>query len=228
MTQKQKKLNKSARIWSTLVAILMIIGIALIVAKPAEKHLVLHNQRQTLSNVTPKKIKRNQKAKGMFDYSKVQPMSLKQSLKEAGSQDAKPIGALAIPAVNLHLPICKGLSDASMSTGGGTMRPDQKMGQGNYPLAGHYMTSKGILFSPLENTQIGQKVYLTNLKNVYIYQIYSKRVVKPTAVYLVKNTKKRIVTLITCADGGKNRWAIRGRLIAIQKANKQNTKIFRI
>ena len=54
-------------------------------------------------------------------------------------------GAIAIPKVNLYLPILLGLSDDSLSTGAGTMRKNQVMGQGNYPLAGHYMTAKGVL-----------------------------------------------------------------------------------
>ena len=41
-------------------------------------------------------------------------------------------------------------------------------------------------------------------------------------------TKKNIVTLITCADGGKNRWAIRGNLIKTEKANNNNLKVFKL
>lgn len=115
-----------------------------------------------------------------------------------------------------------------MSTGAGTMREDQVMGKGNYPLAGHYMTAKGVLFSPIEDTKIGQKVYLTDLKKVYVYRIYMKRVVDPTAVWLVNNTKSNIVTLITCADGGINRWAVRGKLIQTKKATTKNLSVFKL
>ena len=44
--------------------------------------------------------------------------------------------------------------------------------------------------------------------SVYVYRIYMKKIVDPSAVWLVNNTPQNIVTLITCADGGKNRWAI--------------------
>ena len=74
-----------------------------------------------------------------------------------------------------------GMSDDAMTTGGGTMRPDQKMGKGNYPLAGHYMTTKGILFSPLEDVKKGELVYLTNMKRVFTYKIYMKKKVNPYA-----------------------------------------------
>ena len=65
------------------------------------------------------------------------------------------------------------------------------------PLAGHYMTNNGALFSPLENTQIGQNIYITDLNHTYTYKIYSKKIVDLHDVYLVNNTKKPIITLIT-------------------------------
>lgn len=55
-----------------------------------------------------------------------------------------------------------------------------------------------------------------------------KKIVNPYAVYLVKNTKKPIVTLITCADGGANRWAIRGRLVKKVAAKAKNLKVFNL
>ena len=90
------------------------------------------------------------------------------------------------------------------------------------------MTAKGILFSPLEDVKKGQRIYLTNLKKIYIYRIYMKNIVDPSAVWLVNNTKKNIVTLITCADGGTNRWAIRGNLIKTEKATEENLKVFKL
>ena len=55
-----------------------------------------------------------------------------------------------------------------------------------------------------------------------------KKVVDPTAVWLVDNTKQNIVTLITCADGGVNRWAIRGKLIAEKPATDRNLQVFKL
>lgn len=164
----------------------------------------------------------------MFDYSKVQDIDIAKVTRSRVKNTANAIGAIAIPKVNLYLPILLGLSDDSLSTGAGTMREDQVMGKGNYPLAGHYMTAKGVLFSPIEDTKIGQKVYLTDLKKVYVYRIYMKRVVDPTAVWLVNNTKSNIVTLITCADGGINRWAVRGKLIQTKKATTKNLSVFKL
>ena len=91
-----------------------------------------------------------------------------------------------------------------------------KMGKGNYALAGHNMSNLGpkVLFSPLYyRAKVGQKIYVTDMKRVYIYQITSKRFVSKYRVDLVKNTHKRQITLITCDATGANRLAVRGKYI---------------
>lgn len=226
MAKKNTHTNFKVIIVRVVAILLLVVGLALIFNRQIRNQIVTHNQRQAMTTLTRKRIKQNQKQKGMFDFSKVKEVDFGQVVKAARQNNAKAIGALAIPDVNMHLPILLGMSDDAMATGGGTMRRNQKMGKGNYALAGHYMTNKGILFSPLEDTKKGELVYLTDLKRIYVYRIYMKKIVNPYAVYLVNNTKKPIVTLITCADGGANRWAVRGRLIKAETASKQNIKVF--
>lgn len=223
---EKKKHDVKRIVIRVLAVILLIVGLALVFNKQIRNVMVSQNQTRAMTSLTRSKIEQNEKKKGMFDFKKIKEVDLSQVAKTRTQNGAHVIGAIAIPDVNMHLPICLGMSDAAMTTGGGTMRADQKMGQGNYPLAGHYMTAKGILFSPLEDTKKGQKIYLTDLKKVYVYKIYMKKVVSPYAVYLVNNTKKKIVTLITCADGGVNRWAVRGSLVKTEKATNKNTKVF--
>ena len=211
MSNNDKKKNKTPKkvIWLRVTAIiLLIIGLGMIFNAQIRDYMVSQNQTSTLKKLDRESIKKSENKKGMFDYSKVQEIDFSQVTKSRVKNTADAIGALAIPSVKMYLPIMKGLSNDAMSTGGGTMRADQVMGKGNYPLAGHYMTANGILFSPLENTKVGEKVYITNLDKIYVYKIYMKKKVDPTAVWLVNNTKKNIITLITCADGGVNRWAV--------------------
>lgn len=228
MAEKKKKRNVRLIVTRVLAVILLLIGLALIFNKQIRNVLITQNQNSAMTQVTRKKVEQNQKKKGMFDFKKVKSVGFNQVAKSRNQKNVHVIGAIAIPDVNMHLPICLGMSDDAMATGGGTMRPDQKMGKGNYPLAGHYMTSKGILFSPLEDVKKGNMIYLTDMKKVYVYKTYMKKKVNPYAVYLVNNTKKPIVTLITCADGGANRWAIRGNLIKTEKTNSNNVKVFNL
>lgn len=228
MAKNKKKTNISTILIRIAAVILLIVGIVLIFNKQIRNQLVQQNQSQALTSLTAKKVEKNQKKKGMFDYSKVKEIDFAQVTRAKVKNTSDAIGALAIPDVNMYLPVMLGLSDDAMATGGGTMRADQKMGKGNYPLAGHYMTSKGILFSPLEDTKKGQLIYLTNLKKIYVYKIYMKKKVSPYAVWLVNNTKKPVVTLITCADGGVNRWAVRGNLVKTEKATSKNLQVFKL
>ena len=227
MAKKKRRINVNTIVIRILAIILLIIGIALIFNKQIGNQIIHHNQTSTLSGLTRKQIKQNQHKKGMYNFTKVKSMGIAQAARSQIKQTSGAIGALAIPDVNMCLPVMLGMSNDALSTGGGTMRANQIMGKGNYPLAGHYMTTKGILFSPLEDVKTGEFIYLTDLKHVYVYQIYMKKIVDPAAVWLVNNTKKNIVTLITCADGGANRWAIRGKLIKTVKANNENLRIFK-
>lgn len=225
--QKQKTPKKV--IWMRVIAaILLVVGIALIFSNQIRDYMVQQNQAAALKQLKKADIEKNEKKKGMFDFSKVDEIDFGQVTKARVKNTSDAIGALAVPGVKMYLPIMKGLSNDAMSTGGGTMRADQVMGQGNYPLAGHYMTQNGVLFSPLEKAKVGQKVYLTNLNKIYVYKIYMKKKVDPTAVWLVNNTKQKIVTLITCADGGINRWAVRGKLVKTEKATDKNLQVFKL
>lgn len=74
------------------------------------------------------------------------------------------IGKIAVPAVGLKLPIFEGINDNNLLRGAGTMKENEKMGEGNYALAGHHMNNPDILFSPLAKAQVGELVYLTDGK----------------------------------------------------------------
>ncbi|GEO58653.1 class A sortase [Companilactobacillus bobalius] len=218
-------MKKFFSIFGTILVLL--IALALIFNQPIKEYAVKQISNHNLSSLTADKVKANQKKKGQFDFNKVKPISAGQVAKAAVNNDAAVIGKMSVPSVNLRLPIVVGLSDNALSTGGGTMKEDEKMGKNNYALAGHYMTNKGALFSPLENAQIGDLAYITDMKRVYTYKIYYKKIVPPTAVYLLDDVKgQNILTLITCADGGTNRWALQGSLVRNEPANKATLAVF--
>lgn len=220
-----KKMKKFFSIFGTILVLL--VALALIFNQPIKEYAVKQISNRNLNSLTADKVKSNKKKKGQFDFNKVKPISATQVAKAAVNNDAAVIGKMAVPSVNLRLPIVVGLSDNALSTGGGTMKEDEKMGKSNYALAGHYMTNKGALFSPLENAQIGDLAYITDMKRVYTYKIYYKKIVPPTAVYLLDDVKgQNILTLITCADGGTNRWALQGSLVRNEPANKATLAVF--
>ena len=60
-------------------------------------------------------------------------------LHNGDAQKLPVIGGIAIPEVEINLPIFKGLDNVNLFYGAGTMKPDQRMGEGNYSLASHHI-----------------------------------------------------------------------------------------
>ncbi len=125
-----KKMKKFFSIFGTILVLL--IALALIFNQPIKEYAVKQISNHNLSSLTADKVKANQKKKGQFDFNKVKPISASQVAKAAVNNDAAVIGKMSVPSVNLRLPIVVGLSDNALSTGGGTMKEDEKMGKNNY------------------------------------------------------------------------------------------------
>jgi LPXTG-site transpeptidase (sortase) family protein len=122
-----------------------------------------------------------------FDFQTVNEMSPEGVLKAKLSNKRLPIiGGIAIPKVSHNLLIFKGVSNESLLWGAGTMFEIQKVGAGNYGLASHRAYEPDLLFSPLEKVEHGDKVYLTDLLNIYEYTVNFKQKVAPTKTELLK------------------------------------------
>ncbi len=91
-----------------------------------------------------------------------------------------------MPKSGIHLPIAKELLTRLLALAAGSMRSDQKMGDGNYPLAGHHMVRKDILFSPLYfKTRVGDTIYTTDMKKVYTFKVYRREFIAATRIDVV-------------------------------------------
>lgn len=213
----------SNRLINGFLAILLVIGLALVFINPIRNQLVkIMAHRQT--DVTAAQIKKNQHKKANFDFNKVASLNTKQILKAAVSDDVIVLGKVALPSVKMALPVMKGVSEDTMAQGGGTMKPDQQMGAANnYALAGHSFQN---IFLPLENVRVGDKIYLTDMEKVYTYKVDYKASISPYDVQVIDDVPgRKMVTLITC-DKTIRRWCIQGELIKTQKATKTTLAVF--
>jgi len=95
------------------------------------------------------------------------------------------------------------------------MKSNQQMGERNYALASHSAKDKTILFSPLEFISLKEKIYVTDLKNIYIYQVSLKEKVDPSKVEVIDDIpNKEMITLVTCGDlAAVTRVIVQGTLI---------------
>ena len=141
------------------------------------------------------------------------------------------IGKIAMPSVGLKLPIFEGLNNEDLVRGAGTMKQGEQMGaEGNYALAGHHMKDAKLLFGPLADAKLGDKIYVTDEKKVYVYTTTVKTVVNKSEVqYIYDEPGKKMITLVTCAsgdDGEVDRTIIQGELAEVLDATKENLKYF--
>ena len=219
--QPQFKINWRAIIYGLLV----IIALGLIFNQPL-KRLLIHSYQPTISRQA---IKKAQQKKATYEFNQVKELTLGNvAAARAQAKSIPIIGEISIPSDGINLPIAKGISNANLAFAAGTFRPDMKMGRGNYALAGHNMDNLGrnVLFSPLYyKAKVGQQIYLTDLKKVYVYRITQKKFVSKYRVDLVKNTRQKMITLITCDATGTNRLMVRGKFIKAMKYKQAPQKV---
>ena len=203
-TAKKKALRELLR--KVLFVIIILVSLALIFnAKIRDMLIVWNTNKYQVSQVSKEAIEDNQKTEGNFDFTSVKSVSSEAVLSSQWEKQKLPvIGGIAIPELEINLPIFKGLDNTNLLYGAGTMKPDQKMGEGNYSLASHHVfqgeNAGQLLFSPLANAKQGMKIYLTDKEKVYTYEITEVKKVTPDRVDEVEDRGVKEITLVTCED----------------------------
>ncbi|WP_240186146.1 class A sortase [Lysinibacillus fusiformis] len=195
---------------------MLIIGLLLIFITPIQNALIARmSDKFNAIEYSTGDIKKNNQLDADFEFEAVQSLSIAEVLQAQIKASEMPvIGSIAVPSVHMQLPILKGVGNAVLAIGAGTMKPNQQLGQGNYALAGHYFEEKDILFSPLYQAQIGDIFYVTDMSNVYEYKLATKKIIAATDVYIVDDIPNQTtLTLITCAEKGSKRLALQADFV---------------
>ncbi|TGY44836.1 class A sortase [Clostridium perfringens] len=207
-----------------LLVTMAIIGIILILNDQIKDYFIKRNSKKySVENLEINDIKKNKEMPASFDFDNVKEIDSKSVfIEQYKNKELPTIGGIAIPSVGINLPIFKGLSNEALIYGAGTMSKDQVMGKGNYSLASHHTKNPELLFTPLEKVKIGEKIYLTDLENIYVYDITSNQKVSPDSVYVLDEIPgQNIVTLVTCGESeGITRIVVQGELVSITPLNK--------
>jgi LPXTG-site transpeptidase (sortase) family protein len=82
-----------------------------------------------------------------------------------------------------------------------------------------HMRQPNLLFGPLMQVKVGAQVVITNLKQDYIYQVTSRKIVSEADGGVVNQTKDKRITLITCDKSTRtpNRLVVTGKLVQVAK-----------
>lgn len=221
--------------------ILLVIGIVIMInqAWPVVQ-VYLNQQDVAVANYTAEELQENasDQSNGQFDFNEVRNVSATEVNQvrtdiESGEADLDVLGAVAIPDANLNTAVIKGMSDVAMVSGAGTMFPDQVMGQGNYTLASHHIGyGTDILLNNIsDSVTVGDKIYLTDLTNVYVYETFFVEAVNPDQVQYISQevTGNPIITLMTCTADLTQRWIVQGNLtetVAFGEASAEVQALF--
>ena len=205
--RKIKKNNRKNILINILAGFLILLSLALIFnAQIRDIFMVWNTNKYQVSQVTKEKIEENKETEGNFDFDSVKSISSEAVLaSQWDAQQLPVIGGIAIPEVEINLPIFKGLDNVNLFYGAGTMKANQKMGEGNYSLASHHIftaeNASQMLFSPLVNAKAGMKIYLTDKDKVYTYEIREVKHVTPDRVDEIEDREGvKEITLVTCVD----------------------------
>ena len=210
MSQKRTKSKKNKRknlLINILAGFLILLSLALIFnSKIRNIFMVWNTNKYQVSQVSKEKLEENNNSEGNFDFNSVKSISSEAVLSaQWDAQQLPVIGGIAVPEVEINLPIFKGLDNVNLFYGAGTMKPNQKMGEGNYSLASHHIftaeNASQMLFSPLVNAKEGMKIYLTDKDKVYTYEIREVKHVTPDRVDEIDDREGiNEITLVTCVD----------------------------
>lgn len=233
MKEKPSKGRVKRWIANFFLFLLLLVGLALIFNEQIKDYFVKNTgDKYAIANVTKDEIKKNNEKEASFDFDAVESMSTESVLRaQLNRTDLPVIGSIAVPSVAINIPIFRGLDNANLLYGAGALDPNQQMGKGNYALASHRSSNPQLLFTPLENLSLGDKIYLVDLENVYTYKATFKEKVAPTETQLLNIQEgKSLVTLITCGDmNAVTRLVVQGELEKVtpmKKATKEMKAAF--
>lgn len=205
--KNKKKTNRKNLLINILAGFLILLSVALIFnSKIRDMFMVWNTNKYQVSQVSKEKLEENQDTEGNFDFDSVKAISSEAVLSSQwDSQKLPVIGGIAVPEVEINLPIFKGLDNVNLFYGAGTMKRDQVMGKGNYSLASHHIftaeNASQMLFSPLDRAKKGMKIHLTDKNKVYTYEISEVKRVTPDRVDEIDDrTGVDEITLVTCED----------------------------
>ena len=122
---------------------------------------------------------------------------------------------LDIPELGIKTPILEGTSYDVLKVAVGHFKGTGKMGEGNYCLAGHSISSYACIFDNLHNVKEDIAVNLYDGKgNKYTYYVTSWEVVQPSDTWVIDGYGDNRCTLITCEDKGKTRLVVTAMLMS--------------
>lgn len=218
------KKNSKNKLKIFLAVVLIIVGLILVFHRQIQSWMI-ENLLDPPGDLSSEEVEMNLEQEANFDFETVEDLDFNAILQARSQQNELPvIGGIAIPDVSLSVSILKGVANANLAVGAGTMKPDQQMGVGNYALAGHNRIG-GQLFNPLHTAELGMTIYLTDAENIYIYEITNIEMVDATRIDVIEDRDETMITLVTCNTDGSRRLIVQGAFLEQTPVDQASSEI---
>ena len=126
------------------------------------------------------------------------------------------IGIIEIESVNLKNVIVESTDKSYLNHHVCHFENTAMPGQdGNFALAGHSSTYYyNQVFNEVHKVKVGDKIKITTVDDEFVYTITETRVVESDEIdVLDQDMSKKEITLVTCTNGGKQRFIVKGEII---------------
>ncbi len=232
---------------TTIIGIILILIGLVIAALPYFQSYVMQRQSQQIlelvEEISADEMEKNQSSEAEHDWSQIENIGfddfdpITEALtelniievsrrlnynKDGTFRKDQLIGQIVIPDLSINLALFSGITNGNLLYGVSNMKPNQKLGERNYAIAGHIAYSFNTLFTHLPNAKKGMIVRVTDKKNIYYYKIYETKIVDASAVYMVEDREasKRgnpIISLMSCVPRKNHlRFFALGDLVDVQ------------
>lgn len=124
---------------------------------------------------------------------------------------------LEIPSIELEQYVLNETTDENLAAALTQIKTNQNPAKDNFSIAGHRGYRGDRFFRQLPEVKPGAEIKLQDKDATYIYEVDSVKIVEPNDVAILQNTDKPEITLVTCTLSGKQRVAVTGKLIEVQK-----------
>lgn len=199
--EKLRKIDKRR----TIGIFLMVIGIAIIVVASYIKYESYTKEKQT----------REIFEKQLANLDKDIPESnVKDKELEVNKEEVNALGVMLIPKINVKVIIEEGTDVETLKYYVGHFKDTALPGEnGNFAVAGHRNYIYNEMFRDVHKLDSGDEIIVRTKKGEFKYKVNNSKVVEPTELSVLDQTKDATITLITCTNSGKQRYVITGELV---------------
>lgn len=223
----QKKKGKSA-VFQYLGIIFIILGFLGLALPFFNNFLIAHFGHMNLHSITAEDMERNMKDAKYFPLEDIQEIGFFNFWSQLGkAKDDEVVGELVMPSLHIDLPIFSNSSNENLLAGVGMLYPDRHPGVGNYAISGHRAQGKNVLLHNLMDADIGDTIYITNKKYIYVYRVVNTVQKDTDAVHMLEDSQtenysnKPIVSIMTCYNGkADSRWFVVGSFVTVLPYNE--------